>query len=58
MLGVTRTEISRTASDLREQKMIEYSRGRLIIASRAKLEQRACECYEVIKQAIKEFTRT
>jgi CRP-like cAMP-binding protein len=56
MLGVTRSEISRTAGELREGDLIDYSRGRLTIINRAGLKDRACECYRVIKLAIKEFT--
>ena len=56
MLGVTRSEISRTAGDLREGDLIDYSRGRLTIINRAALKDKACECYQVIKHAIKEFT--
>jgi CRP-like cAMP-binding protein len=56
MLGVTRSEISRTASDLGEAGLIDYTRGRLTIINRAGLKDKACECYQVIKLAIKEFT--
>ena len=58
MLGVTRSEISRTAGELRETALIDYSRGRLTILKRAGLAARACECYRVIKHAIKEFTNS
>jgi CRP-like cAMP-binding protein len=56
MLGVTRSEISRAASELRELDLIDYSRGRLTVINRAGLKDKACECYLVIKQAIREFT--
>ena len=56
MVGVTRSEISRSATDLRELGLIDYSRGRLTVTNRAGLKQKACECYQVIKLAIKEFT--
>jgi CRP-like cAMP-binding protein len=56
MLGVTRSEISRAASELRELDLIDYSRGRLTVINRAGLKDKACECYLVIKQAIKDFT--
>jgi len=55
MLGVTRSEISRTAGALNEADLIHYARGRLTIINRAGLKDRACECYRVIKLAIKEF---
>jgi CRP-like cAMP-binding protein len=56
MLGVTRSEISRTAGALSEANLIDYARGRVTVIDRAGLEDRACECYRVIKLAIKEFT--
>jgi CRP-like cAMP-binding protein len=55
MLGVTRTQISRTASELREADLIDYSRGRLTVTNRAGLEEKACECYRIIKHAITDF---
>jgi hypothetical protein len=56
MLGMSRTEISRAAGELREANLIDYSRGRLTIIKRTGLKDKACECYQVIKNAIKEFT--
>jgi CRP-like cAMP-binding protein len=56
MLGVTRSEISRTAGELREVGLIDYSRGRLTVINRSGLKERACECYLVIKNAIREFS--
>ena len=56
MLGVTRSEISRTAGALSEANLIDYARGRVTVINRAGVEDRACECYRVIKLAIKEFT--
>jgi CRP-like cAMP-binding protein len=55
MLGVTRTEISRTAGEFRKLGLIAYSRGRLTVTQRAGLKDKACECYRVIKTAIEEF---
>ena len=58
MLGVTRSEISRAAGPLRELAIIDYTRGHLTIVNRAGLEANACECYRVIKHAIKEFSNS
>jgi CRP-like cAMP-binding protein len=55
MLGVTRSEISRTAGVLRELDLIDYARGRVTVIDRAGLKDKAFECYRIIKQAIKEF---
>jgi CRP-like cAMP-binding protein len=58
MLGLTRSEISRRAGRLQELDLIHYTRGRLTINNRAGLKAKACECYRVIKHAIKEFTNS
>ena len=58
MLGVTRSQISRTAGKFRKDGLITYTRGHLTIIKRAALEEKACECYRVIKTAIQEFTNT
>jgi CRP-like cAMP-binding protein len=55
MLGVTRSEISRTAGALSGLHLIHYARGRLTVTDRAGLKEKACECYRIIKRAIKEF---
>jgi CRP-like cAMP-binding protein len=54
MLGVRRTSVTEVARELKHRKLIEYSRGRVTILSRAGLERLACECYAVSK---KEFDR-
>lgn len=50
MLGVRRSSISISASILQRAGMIRYSRGRLAIVDRARLEETACECYRLVKQ--------
>jgi CRP-like cAMP-binding protein len=56
MIGVTRSEVSRAATELREAGIIQYSRGRLTLIDRRELENKVCECYRIIKKALKEFT--
>ena len=51
MLGVRRAGVTLAAGTLREAGLIEYSRGRIAIVDRAGLEEKVCECYEVIKKA-------
>ena len=56
MLGVTRSEISRAAGELQKSGLIVYSRGLLTVTKRDGLEDKACECYRVIKTAVEGFT--
>ncbi len=49
MLGSTRPTVSLAAAALRENGLIEYSRGVIRILHHKRLEQRACECYRVVK---------
>jgi CRP-like cAMP-binding protein len=50
MLGVARTYVTRIAGALQESGAISYRRGVIRIARRAKLEYRACECYQAVRQ--------
>ena len=54
MLGVRREGVTEAAGKLQADGVIHYSRGRISILSRAKLEDRVCECYAVVK---KEYDR-
>lgn len=49
MLGVRRSSISISAGVLQQAGIIRYSRGRLAILDRCRLEETACECYSIIK---------
>jgi CRP-like cAMP-binding protein len=55
MLGVTRSVVTRVAGNLQKEKMIRYTRGRVTILDRRRLEAITCECYWVVK---KEYTRS
>jgi Mn-dependent DtxR family transcriptional regulator len=48
-LGVRREGVTEEAGKLQEDGIIQYSRGRITIVDRAKLEARVCECYAVVK---------
>jgi len=54
MLGVRREGVTASAGKLQDAGMIHYSRGRITIIDRPKLEAHVCECYAVVK---KEFDR-
>jgi CRP-like cAMP-binding protein len=49
MLGITRPTVSICAGDLRQRKLISYSRGRIRIVDRKQLEEAACDCYSYRK---------
>lgn len=49
MLGVRREGVTEAAGRLQKDEMISYSRGRIDILDRAKLEKQVCECYQVVK---------
>ena len=54
MLGVRREGVTEAAGKLQDAGLIHYSRGRIKIMDRAKLETYVCECYRVVKN---EFDR-
>jgi CRP-like cAMP-binding protein len=50
MLGVRREGVTAAAGKLQAQGLIQYSRGKITVPDRAKLEARVCECYAVVKR--------
>src|SRR5688572_5525884 len=50
MLGVRREGVTAAAGELHRVGAIRYSRGKITVLDRAKLEQLSCECYAVVKQ--------
>ncbi|MNC96667.1 hypothetical protein D3C83_140980 [compost metagenome] len=50
LLGVRREGVTEAAGRLQGAGAIEYSRGRIRVLERARLEERACECYAVLKR--------
>jgi CRP-like cAMP-binding protein len=54
MLGVRREGVTEAAGKLQAEGLIRYSRGRITVLDRRRLETRVCECYAVVK---KEYDR-
>ena len=52
MLGVRREGITLAAGNLQRAGCIHYRRGHLTVLQRSGLEQRACECYGVVKKEL------
>jgi CRP-like cAMP-binding protein len=54
MLGVRREGVTESAGKLQRAGIIRYSRGRITVLDRERLEKEVCECYAVVR---KEFER-
>lgn len=52
MLGVRRPSVTVAAGRLQKAGLIQYQRGRIRIADRARLEGASCGCYERVRQDI------
>jgi len=50
MLGVRREGVTEAAGRLQADGLISYSRGRINVLDRVKLEKRVCECYGVVRR--------
>jgi CRP-like cAMP-binding protein len=50
MLGVRREGVTEAAGHLQVAGVIHYSRGKITVLDRPKLEARVCECYAVVKR--------
>ncbi len=49
LLGVRREAVSLAAARLMKEGLIRYARGSIEVLDRAGLEQRVCECYDVLR---------
>lgn len=50
LLGIRRESVSQTVGKLLKEGLIAATRGSITVINRAKLEERVCECYGVVKQ--------
>jgi CRP-like cAMP-binding protein len=57
MLGSTRSTMSIAAAQLRNDRLIEYTRGVIHILDAEGLERKSCECYGVIKHHLDNYTQ-
>jgi CRP-like cAMP-binding protein len=55
-LGVPRTGITVAAGALQTTGAIRYSRGKIVILSRERLESRSCECYRIMRDELDHFS--
>lgn len=55
MLGVQRTTVTMLASQLQAKGAISYARGRIRIVDRPALKACACECYDVMTDAVEQI---
>lgn len=49
LLGVRRETVTQTAGRMQNEGLITKARGSITVLDRAKLEERACECYAAVK---------
>lgn len=52
LLGVRREGITEAAGRLQDEGIIRYRRGHISVVERSGLEQRTCECYNVVKDEL------
>lgn len=54
-LGVPRTRVTMAARTFQKAGLINYSRGKIVILDRTRLEDRSCECYRIVHDEFDNF---
>jgi len=49
MLGSRRSTVTVSAGNLQREGLIDYTRGRVRVVDRERLEAKACECYQIVR---------
>jgi|SRR5215217_1078652 len=57
ILGVPRTAVTMAAGGLQRAGLIRYSRGKIFILDRTRLEANSCECYRIIRDELNHFLK-
>jgi CRP-like cAMP-binding protein len=55
MLGTRRSSVTVAAGILQKAGLISYTRGSVTILNRQRMEDAACECYEIVQRQLKEW---
>jgi CRP-like cAMP-binding protein len=55
MLGSTRPTVTLVAGTLKKERLIDYTRGKVRILDRKRLEDRSCECYQRITEYLGDY---
>jgi len=55
MLGTRRSSVTVAAGTLQKAGLITYTRGDVKITNRQKLEEAACDCYQIMRRQIEEW---
>ena len=55
ILGSTRSTVSVAAEHLQQERLIQYTRGKVVILERPGLERRSCECCRLLKNHLDNY---
>ena len=55
MLGTRRSSVTVSAGTLQRAGLIAYTRGKVTILNRSRLEEAACDCYNLLRQQTKDW---